>query len=134
MLNKITNAVIMVLAETYCKCWYVLRCRLLRRINDLEYLVTDYPASQFDNAPFYSKVVVTNDEYCKTTIIKFANVMIEYSVIKFVRAGEEIYEPAEDAVVEATSKRAAKEIVTADVIQLNKWKAKHVSRRQDIIS
>ena len=132
MIKNITDAILMKLAELYCWSWYNLRCRLLRRIDDLEYVVSDYPSEV--KAPFFSKSVVTNDEYCKTTIIKFANVMIEYSVIKFVRAGEDVFEPAEFGVVEATSKRAANEINNADVIQLTKWKEKHVSRRQNIIS
>ena len=84
---------LMVLAETYCKLWYFLRCRLGNK-SDFNYFVEnlrdEYPKGELGDIaisqlPFFKKVVVANDELERTCAVKIGHVKIKYSFDKTQR-------------------------------------------------
>jgi hypothetical protein len=88
MIKQLLNVVIMKTAETYCYVWKYLRCRLIRRIDDLDYFISSCPKSN-QNLPFIYKKVVVNDYYEKATALKIGDVVVEYSLAKLVRRGQQ---------------------------------------------
>ena len=89
-LYKNMTQMLMVLAETYCKLWYFLRCRLGSK-SDFNYFVKNlrdqYPLGELgDHAmfglPFFQKVVLEDNEFERSCAVKIGQVSIEYSFDK----------------------------------------------------
>jgi len=81
---------LMVLAETYCKLWYFLRCRLGSK-SDFNYFVEnlrdEYPKGELGDIaisklPFFKKVIVANNELERTCAVKIGHIKIKYSFDK----------------------------------------------------
>jgi len=81
---------LMVLAETYCKLWYFLRCRLGNK-SDFNYFVEnlrdEYPKGELGDIaisklPFFKKVIVANNELERTCAVKIGHIKIKYSFDK----------------------------------------------------
>lgn len=133
MVNQLLNVVIMKTAEAYCYVWKLLRCRLIRRIDDLDYYVSPCPKANL-KLPFIYKKVVLNDYYEKATALKIGRVLVEYSVSKLVRRGE-----AQDDLsisnfeLEHSIKNTVRSHTNATVVDFNKYrKEKDVNDRQSI--
>ena len=75
-MSRMTTFAMKNVAKLYCKIWFKLRCRLFRRIQDLNYQVFDlrdnYANEQsyrkaMVNIPFISKIIEVNDDTEKTS-------------------------------------------------------------------
>jgi len=99
IVNKITTFVIMTVAKAYCGTWYFARCRLFRRINDMDYHI--FPIEPVDGVSFFSKVVEKNTMTEKTSSVKIGNVNIRYTFEKSAKASDIalLNEPSPEAVI-----------------------------------
>ena len=94
--TKPLTKVIMTIAEVSCKVWYYCRCKLWRQINDFDYYVFDlrsqYPNQlvykhEVANQPYFSKTLINEDEYERTSSLKIGDCCITYTFDKIRRQG-----------------------------------------------
>ena len=86
----------MSIAELSCGVWWYTRCKLWRKVNDFDYHIYDlrseYPnglvyQQQVAKQPYFSKTLINEDEYERTSSIKIGDCCITYTFNKIRRAG-----------------------------------------------
>ena len=82
--------------ELGCYLWKVGRCKLWRQVNDFDYHIYDlrseYPnglvyQQEVAKQPYFSKTLINEDEYERTSSIKIGDCCITYTFNKIRRAG-----------------------------------------------
>ena len=98
--TKLSTKVIMIVAEAVCKVWKYSRTKY-NGVSDFDYHITDL-RRQYPNQlvykhaigvlPFYCKTNEVDDEYERTSSIKFGDCNIRYTFDRLVKSQEEVDE------------------------------------------
>ena len=94
--TKPITKLVMKLAELSCGVWWYTRCKLWRKVNDFDYHIYDlrseYPnglvyQQQVAKQPYFSKTLINEDKYERTSSIKIGDCCIQYTFNKIRRLG-----------------------------------------------
>ena len=94
--TKPITKLVMSIAELSCGVWWYTRCKLWRKVNDFDYHIYDlrseYPnglvyQQEVAKQPYFSKTLINEDEYERTSSLKIGDCCITYTFDKIRRQG-----------------------------------------------